>query len=292
MFEAEHDDEQDERSHLADELAAALMQLAKDGDDAARLRVYAAASRSSLLGAIDNVLDALVQRPDTLVALAPHARWLIRESRHRGPAKLGIALLGVAGTGCEDDLALIRTLSAHGEFALFAAVAFTNLLADPTDELWALAREQDGWGKIQAVERLSRYANDRPDIQRWLIAEGCRNGVMDDYLAHTCATAGDLAASLDGPVDDDLLAGACVIVAALSAGGGPVAEELNDYADGPRAIGLLLEHLETRATTLEQLRAVVRLRRWLDRGAGADNIDAALGTRRWLRTTSRGAMRS
>ena len=64
---------------------------------------------------------------------------------------------------------------------------------------------------------------------------------MDEYTAYTAATTGDLVAALEGPVDDELLAGAVGILRALLAGG--PAEDIGDYAEGPRALRMVLERV-------------------------------------------------
>ena len=150
-----------------------------------------------------------------------------------GPAKLGIALLGICGG--PEDLDLIRAFARHDEFTLYCSVAIRNLVADPVDALWEVARAADGWGKIEAVERLVPLVGDRPDVKRWLLVEGCPNAVMNEYLGYACATAGELATALAGDVDDELLDGACTIVSALCVGG--PAEDMDDDVDGPKAVG-------------------------------------------------------
>lgn len=222
--------------------------------------VYRAAQDQDLLAHIDPALERVLREPDLLPALAPHARWLVTEARHRGPAKLGIALLGVSGG--PEDLDVIKAFARHDEFTLYCSVAIRNLVADPVDALWEVAQAADGWGKIEAVERLAPLVADRPDVKRWLLVDGCSNAVMNEYLGYACATAGELAAALAGDVDDALLDGACTIVRALCDGG--PAEDMHDYAAGPEAAALLLGQLETRCTTLERLDTVIAIRRWLE----------------------------
>ena len=114
--------------------------------------------------------------------------WLAATATERGPVKLGIALLGVAGVG--SAAGLLRTLGAHDEFTLYAAVAFGNGVEDGESEIWSLATVVDGWGRIHCVERL-RHTSD-PAIRRWILRTGFRNSVMYEYLAYIAATTGGL----------------------------------------------------------------------------------------------------
>jgi hypothetical protein len=225
-----------------------------------------------ILQQVDPVLDRIVRERSLLPQIAPHARWLITVARHRGPTKLGIALLGVCGD--RQDIELIKPFAAHDEFTLYCSVAFKNLMKDPVDALWEAAKAADGWGKIQAVERLAPLVGDCPDVRRWLLVDGCANAVMNEYLGYACATAGGLADALNGDVDEALLDGACTIVSALCVGG--PAKDLAHYADGPLVIERLLDLLGERCTTLTRLDTVIAIRRRLrddSRHAESDDAD-------------------
>lgn len=235
-------------------IVARLAALVRNPGDEQRLALYRSAQDEEVLDHVDAVLERLVRDTQLLAAAEPHARWLVREARHRGPLKLGIAILGLSG-GAE-DVATLKTLAAHHEFTVFCCVGLQNLLPDPADALWDVARSVDGGGKIEAVERLAPLAADRADIKRWLLTDG----VEDACGGYTCATAGGLADALRGDVDDELLDGACVVVDALCAEGAD--EDMYDYEDGPAVVRRLLDLLEDRCTTVLRLDAVLTIRAW------------------------------
>lgn len=245
----------------AKEIAGRVVQLVAEPTDEARLALYEAAQHPDLVAHLDAVIAKLADRGLEREAIAPHARWLVTQSRHRGPVKLGLALLGVAGG--PDDIAAVETLAAHDELTLYCSVALQNLVDDPVEALWAVARTARGWGKIDAVERLVQDLGERPDIRRWLLTDGCENEIMNEYLALECATAGGLAAALEGEVDDDLLDGACTIVEALASDASP-AGDLSHYDDADVAVSRLLDALERTEITLHRLLAVVALERWYE----------------------------
>jgi hypothetical protein len=199
-------------------------------------------TRAPVLGVLDDVLAELVGsgdlNPDRFHELAD---FLVRSAPDREVVKLGISMLGVL-VGC-DERETLQTIGRHEEFTLFSAVALASTLESADRELWQLAKGVRGWGRIHAVERLSETAD--PEIRAWLAREGFRNDVMDEYLAHTCAVAGDLAGLLEADiVDDSLLDGAAGIFAALL-NGGP-AEDIEDYEQAPRAAEAYLRHLARR----------------------------------------------
>ncbi len=78
-----------------------------------------------------------------------------------------------------------------------------------------------------------------------------------------CAVGGRLIEALsEEVVDDELLAGACLIVGTLLACGGPAAD-IDSYPDGVLAVRSLLAHLEERCDTLARLGTVRWVRDWL-----------------------------
>ncbi|GAA2589934.1 hypothetical protein SMC26_20440 [Actinomadura fulvescens] len=176
---------------------------------------------------------------------------LATEARDREAVKLGIALLGLYSADHHRDE--LMTLGRHDEFTIFAMVALANREGDVEADLWDLARNVTGWGRIHVVERLADTGD--PLIRDWILREGFRNDVMDQYLAGAAATSGDLAGRLAAAPDDDLLIAASDLFDVLCEDGGPV-EGISGYEDGERAAGLFLGHMATRADDLRHYFAV------------------------------------
>ncbi|TMR23774.1 hypothetical protein ETD86_07225 [Nonomuraea turkmeniaca] len=166
---------------------------------------------------------------------------LATESSEREAVKLGIALLGLFDAAHHHDE--LMTLGQHDEFTLFALIALCNTEGDATADLWALARQVHGWGRIHLVERLAQAPD--PAVREWIVRQGFRNAVMTAYLAGTAAEAGDLADRLAGTPDDELLEAAGEILATLTEEGGPLAG-MSSYQEGRRAAELYLGHIDAR----------------------------------------------
>jgi hypothetical protein len=99
-------------------------------------------------------------------------------------------------------------------------------------------------------------------VKDWLLREGCRNAVMNEYTALICARAAGLVAALRAPAPDDaLLDGAGTILSALT--GGPAAG-IEEYADGPEAVELYLGHLRRRELELRDLNVAASIGRIVD----------------------------
>lgn len=234
------------------ELAAALVAVLSRATAETLSELYRLATRDALLGIVDRLTDRLRDSGD-IQASRVHALGsvLAREAPHREAVKLGLALIGSVEA---DDTELILALGVHDEFTLFAGVALVNQRGEQAERaLFQLAQRVDGWGRIQVVERLID-ARD-PEVRAWLLREGFRNSVMDEYLAYTCAVAGQLHTALAAPlVDAELLRGAAGILRAL-AHGGP-AQDFSDYAHAEAAAAEFVRHAERGALDLEQLSAL------------------------------------
>jgi hypothetical protein len=234
-------------------LSAALME-AVNGASGPEAVADAAASLT-IVSLVDEVMERVASAGADPERVYDLAYALATTERRREPVKLGIALLGLFDASHHRDE--LMTLGRHDEFTLFALVALSNGEAGTEDDLWALARDVEGWGRIHLVERLAATSN--PRLREWILREGFRNDVMNDYLAGIAAETGDLADALTGEPDDELLNAAADILTALCDEHGPV-QGMAAYADGERATGLFLGHMATRANEPRHFVAIEDLR--------------------------------
>lgn len=218
---------------------------------------YDTIKSESVLEYIDPLLDKIVSDGSiNLDHLNKLINWLIRNSPDRGPVKIGLAIAGLFADKSFHDV--ISALGKHDEFTLYATVAMLNSSDQPEADIWEIAKAVTGWGRIHAVEGLEN--TDNPDIKAWLVREGYRNDIMYEYLAHICATTGNLLSELRKPSPDDkLLAGAGDILNTLIIGG--PALDMNDYADGAAASLLYLQHIQKKQPDLKVYLIVSNLRR-------------------------------
>jgi hypothetical protein len=138
-----------------------------------------------------------------------------------------------------------------------------------------MARRVAARGLIQAVERLKGTSD--PQIRSWLLREGFRDEVMNEYLAHLAATTGDLYTAL--------LDGAGGIIRALCAVGGP-ARDIRGYPDGPAVISRYLTLIRGRAASPARVSTVLGLGRFPGSGEAAD-LHRGSGTRQELQDACR-----
>ncbi|WP_460356374.1 hypothetical protein [Actinoallomurus acanthiterrae] len=219
-------------------------------------RLHEVLARQSAVDLADDLVRELRARNLPHEPLHGVARHLTEYGSARNTVKLGIVVLGECGD--ERDRELLLLLGALEELTLYAVVALMKTQPDRQRATYELARRVKGWGRIHAVERLE--GSDDPEIKAWLLREGFRNDVMNEYLAHLAATTGDLYTALLGPdVDKALLEGAGGILAALALGG--PAKDMTDYDDGVPALHRYAELVSTAEPTLGMLDHLLTVRR-------------------------------
>lgn len=244
-------------------ILAALTRLLKDSSQETVSALYKELQADVIL----SIADAMQQRLKAKVLtsetrnsrLAEVGRYFATRSADREGTKFGILLLELSGD--DSDRSVLETLALHDEFTLYAALALCKLSPDPEDVLWNLAQRVHGWGRVQVVERLDGTQNR--DIRKWMLRDGFRNDIMDEYLAGICARNGKLHEALSAKdVDRALLDGAAGIIKALLCGG--PADSIDDYPEGPIAIqGYLRQVIRTSDLGLEHLLCIARLRYFL-----------------------------
>jgi hypothetical protein len=230
-----------------------------DPSGAAFDRLYANLLGADPLELVPDLVDRLRARPRPAEGVLRLARRLIRESCHRDPLKVGIALFGLGFDAEDRDDMLVR--ARHDEFTRYVLDAVIGADGPQVEEdLYAIARVTENFGRVAAVEALRNTT--RSDIANWLVRQGFRDVYMYEYTAIAAATAGDLCAQLVGEPDQEMLDAACDLVPALLA---PVhGAHVDAYPRTAESTRLLLTHLERRASDLTHFRAVEEIRDFLD----------------------------
>lgn len=192
-------------------------------------KLYTLIKEQNTLSYIDELTGKLTNAEINFNKLYEFVYWLVLNSPDREVIKFSIAMLGRFNT---PQTELFLLFGMHEEFTLYSAVALQNTLSSPIEvenALFTLAQKVDGWGRIHLVERLAK--NPSQEVKNWLLREGYKNSVMYEYLAYTCATAGDLQTALAQPsVDMALLVATGEVIEALIMGG--PAEDMHDYDAG------------------------------------------------------------
>lgn len=238
-----------------------LQSLLQRPKDKALAVLYERVAQDSILAFVDQLLSELERSRAEYDAQRLHevGRYFVTRSAHREAVKFGMALLGLVGDASDSEV--LKILGRNEEFTLYAAVALLRVAADPERALWDLARSVHGWGRIHLVERLKGTQN--LEIQSWLLREGFRNTIMNEYLACICARTGRLHDVLkQKQVDDALLDATADIIQALITGG--PAEGIDDYSHAPQACEAYIDHVWARPNIgLKHFIAVAALRDFL-----------------------------
>jgi hypothetical protein len=212
---------------------------------------------------------------------------LVTESTDRLPVKVGIALLGICAR--RHDERILLTIAHHPEFTDYAGMALTNAFGSRDDVLWELAKVTEGWGRIALVQQLAK--TQRPEIKAWILRETGRDHMLLRGASLVAAEAGDLRKELSAEeVDDELCVAAGAILQTLIENRPTEARDsIDDYAEGPAAIGLFLSHLRHRPENLETIQPLLTIIDYLELRGGVDwNISPEFREKLLKKVASRG----
>lgn len=248
--------------HEAIEKAVQLIgSICKAGEEKDILDLYGLIKDQTALVLVDPVITRLTEEELEEEELYQFCRWLVEESPDREPVKFGLALLGCFAE--TEDRELFLFFGMHEEFTLYASIALVNASDTAKDDLWTLAKQLNGWGRIHVIERLvllleDGKSEDEP-IRRWLLLEGFRNSVSPSYSALSCATYGQLAQSLSAPVIDlDCLKAIAEIMVCLFDDEG--IEGVLEYPDLVQATEHFIEQMRFHLHGLVDLCALLTIR--------------------------------
>lgn len=142
-----------------------------------------------------------------------YTTFLLFFSTDKELVKMGLSLLELFGEPQENVKSIVRLLALSDEFTIFAAWCARGW-QDGNEELFRLAKNVEGWGRIHVVEMLEPATDE---IRGWLLREGAHNDVMPEYSALTCYEKAGVSQLLVGDMShEEFCAASFIVQAALS----------------------------------------------------------------------------
>ena len=255
-------DESEESKSIIKQLVSLIRNIAKNGNNQSQSEFYREVTESeSVIRIIDEFLQKTAKGSlPTEPYLFNYANKLATKTNNRNAVKFGIAILGLCQN--KKPIADIKILGLHDEFTVFSTIALSNLSNNLVNDLWELAKQVDGWGKIQLVDRLAEMELNN-EIRDWLVLEGYKNNIMYEYLALICAENGMLKEKLNAQsIDDDLYCSAGDIIVALMDEGPAVG--MSGYDDSSETIENFIKHSKTRHLNISNYITLHRIKDYLE----------------------------
>lgn len=255
-------DESEESKSRIKQLVSLIKKVAKNGDAQSKSDFYREITENeSVIGIIDEFLQSLGQNSLPIEPyLFDFANKLATKTNNRNSVKFGIAILGL----CQNKKPIddIKILGHHDEFTVFSTVALSNLSDNLVKDLWELAKQVDGWGKIQLVDRLAEMELNS-EIKDWLVLDGYKNNIMYEYLVLTCAQNGMLNEKLKiEKISDELYTSASDIIIALMDEGPAVG--MSGYNESSETIENFIRHSKTRNLNISNYMTLHRIKDYLE----------------------------
>lgn len=149
----------------------------------------------------DEIIRVMVtnQANLNLENIVGYGDWLICNGISLMSVKLGLTVLAPFQVPFVEEV--MTEFGVYDEFTYYAA----RVLSRPhwpngNEELFRLAKNVRGWGRVHAVESLRP---ETPEIRDWLLYEGADNSILPQYSADICLQK----AGAESRLDADLTAG-------------------------------------------------------------------------------------
>ncbi|MFP4496721.1 MAG: hypothetical protein ACLFQV_00815 [Vulcanimicrobiota bacterium] len=163
------------------EILSTLKSLNSDFPEESLARLEEVLGFQETLSVIDDVLRKLIhEKGMNQTAVYNACRSLFFSTRNRGVLKF---CMGIMSLYCvEDDIEFFKIVSRHEEFTLYGAVAVSMCTPDPVHHWIDMAGHVEGWGRIHLSNRLVEKAG-RNDVREYLLKEGCKNTIGEEYTS-------------------------------------------------------------------------------------------------------------
>lgn len=250
------------RSGSDQEQARALFDLVKaycdDPTDANMGAVYNGVIGDYFYGCVNAFIQMVVEEDLSDEPLQELAANFVVEGADREAVKLGLAIFGFyCSEGIRD---IYQVIGRHDEFTLYCVVGLENFPDTAEQELWKLAQQVDGWGRVHTVERLKRTTD--PRIQDWLLHEGCRSMGLHQYLAYICAVTGQLHDAITAEqVPDKTLKAAGELISGML--GAEAAVGMDDYHAGAEVVAAYLRLIRDRESAVKDYHNVFCIKEYI-----------------------------
>lgn len=239
-------------------LVALFEEQAKNPTTKTRKKTYEKILEERFVSYGQELIDKLQETKIAAELLEREALWLIDNAAHRDVVKFAVVVLALTNAEAHKDL--LMTIAQHEEFTTYVIFTLNNGTKNANEHIWTLAKSLKGWGKIEAVTSLQ--ANS-PEVKHWLLTEGCKNDVMNDYLALTCAVNGELDVALhEENISKQLYDGAAVIISGLLGEAGN--RKMDDYAYAGAVLSRFVIHAQTHCQTLADLHVLIEINDYME----------------------------
>lgn len=142
------------------------------------------AQKHTVIHIIDALIPTLFDNENILKinTILDEAIKILALSRNIEAIKIALVITEIIAEPDEDIKTLIKTFSLNSEFTLYT---LHHILSweNGNQQVYELAKNLDGWGKVHAITKLSPTTQE---IKDWLLYEALDEQTLSDYTAIDC----------------------------------------------------------------------------------------------------------
>ena len=152
--------------------------------------------KDSIVRLFDPIIETIISHLSelNLTTLLKFGDFLICQGTSLLAVKLGLTVLAPSNIPFVEEVAM--EFGVYDEFTYYAARILSNhIWQNGNAELFDLAKNVSGWGRIHAVRWLAPATQE---IRDWLLFEGADNTIIPQYSANICLQKGEAEKRLEG----------------------------------------------------------------------------------------------
>ena len=231
-------------------------------DDAVNALLTHVMNGGVMLPVIDALQDWVFDHPEDLKpdVIGGFCRGLLVQAAEPEAVKFALTILEMLDQEPEKETQeIVRTLAKSEELTLFC-LFFMSSWDNAMDEFFELAKNLKGWGRIHAVSMLKPETQAMAD---WLLFEGWKNEVMNEYSAMIVIKRAKLMARLEAESIDKKLFETATQLISASLADTPL-PGMSHYKNAEPLLMAYVHHAKAMATTLEEYGTIFDIRDFAD----------------------------
>ncbi|MGN7476314.1 hypothetical protein ACTHOQ_00550 [Solibacillus silvestris] len=238
-------------------LVKLFLEQAANPNDRTRKVTYEKIKDEKVISYFHEFLEMFSEADKDESRVKEEAIWLLEHAAHREVVKFALLVLGTGK--CEEQKERLKIIALHEEFTGVALFALTNGTANSNEAVWHIAKNVEGWGKLEALNFLDA---SREEIRQWVLLEGLKDTVPGNASALICADKGKLDIELHEPaISGKIFEGAGTIILALLYEGSY--QTMDDYEYAGQALMRYTYHAKTHCQSLRQFYILTQIHEYL-----------------------------
>ncbi|MEK4424929.1 hypothetical protein [Solibacillus sp. FSL K6-1523] len=236
-----------------------FMQQVENPSDATRKATYEKIQDEKVISYFHEFLALFIETEKDEALVQKEAIWLLDHAAHREVVKFALLVLGT--TNCENLKERLKVIALHEEFTGVALFVLTNGCRNVNDDIWEVAKQTSGWGKLEAMNFLEP---GREEIRLWFLTHGVEGVVEGNHAPLLCAEKGQLDIELhEDTITNTVFDGVSKLILALLYEA--QYRQMDEYEYAGQVLMRYTKHAKSHSQTLHHFYILIEIAYYMNR---------------------------